>query len=161
MCEKNLAVRLRTRIGELATQGLQRGICHGDMLGKTNVHTTPDGGLVFYDFECCGPGWLAYDIGVLAHALTLLKPPGEAGRLLDAFVEGYRSCAVLKCTDLAAIPLFVAARHFWWLGLRTGNWENWGAGEVDDRAMDEWLDFWPAWEARGYLLAEDDYVASS
>ncbi len=53
--------------------------------------------------------------------------------------------------DIAAIPFFVAARHFWLLGLRTGNWENWGQGEVDDRAIDEWLAFLPAWEARGYL----------
>jgi Ser/Thr protein kinase RdoA (MazF antagonist) len=121
------------------------------MLGKTNVHVTPDGTISFFDFECCGPGWLAYDSGVFAHALTLLMPVQEAGELLGAFLEGYQERSSMGEADIASIPLFLAARHFWLLGLRAGNWENWGQGEVDDRAIDEWLAFWPAWEARGYL----------
>lgn len=153
-----LCERLHTRIEALDVQGLCRGICHGDMLGKTNVHITLDGELSFYDFECCGPGWLAYDIGVFAHALALLKPSDEATELLAAFLEGYQTCVALTAADRAAIPLFRAARHFWWLGLRTGNWENWGAGEVDDRAMDEWLSFWPALETYGTLHIKEEHA---
>lgn len=153
-----LGDRLHAQIEALDAQELRKGICHGDMLGKTNVHVTPDGELSFYDFECCGPGWLAYDIGVFAHALALLKPSGEAAELLEAFLEGYQISVSLTAADLAAIPLFRAARHFWWLGLRTGNWENWGVGEVDDRAMDEWLSFWPALETYGALHIKEEHA---
>jgi Ser/Thr protein kinase RdoA (MazF antagonist) len=150
--------RLQSQIEALDARGLSRGICHGDMLGKTNVHVTSDGELSFYDFECCGPGWLAYDIGVFAHALALLKSSDEATALLAAFLEGYQTCVELTAADLAVIPLFVAARHFWWLGLRTGNWENWGSGEVNDRAMDEWLSFWPALETYGALHIKEEHA---
>ena len=42
--------------------------------------------------------------------------------------------------------MFVAVRHFWLMGLRTGNWENWGEGEVNDPALDWLLSFWRTWE---------------
>jgi hypothetical protein len=42
--------------------------------------------------------------------------------------------------------VFVVVRHFWLMGLRTGNWENWGEGEVNDPALAWLLNFWRAWE---------------
>ena len=67
-----LARRLAGRLAALAAGGLSRGICHGDIVGKTNVHVTPAGGMTLFDFECCGPGWRAYDIAVFRWALVQL-----------------------------------------------------------------------------------------
>ena len=72
----------------------------------------------------------------------------QADKLLAAFLEGYQQQCAITAADLAAIPMFVAVRHFWFMGLRTGNWENWGQGEVNDRALDELIAFWRGWEAQ-------------
>jgi hypothetical protein len=47
-----------------------------------------------------------------------------------------------------AVPLFVAIRHFWLLGLHTGNARDWGAGWLHDRYFDQSLKFLRRWEAK-------------
>jgi Ser/Thr protein kinase RdoA (MazF antagonist) len=145
---RGLAKHLASRLAALATSGLSSGICHGDIVGNTNVHVGPAGRMTLYDFECCGPGWRAYDIGVFRWALAQFKNPEQAERLLSAFLDGYQQQCALTTADLAAVPVFVAVRHFWFMGLRTGNWENWGQGEVNDRALDELIAFWRSWETQ-------------
>ena len=140
-----LARSLKSRIRLLGGQGLSRGVCHGDLLGKTNMHRMSDGTLTFFDFETCGPGWRAYDVAVFRWALAQLTPSAEAERLLGVFLAGYRQRCQLSPADVAAIPLFVAVRQLWFLGLRTGNWENWGQGEVNDTAFNEPFAFWRVW----------------
>ncbi len=142
---RTLARSLKRRIRVLAGQRLSRGVCHGDLLGKTNMHRMRDGTLTFFDFETCGPGWRAYDIAVFRWALAQLTATAEAERLLGAFLDGYRQRCPLSPADVAAIPLFVAVRQLWFLGLRTGNWENWGQGEVSDAAFNELFAFWRMW----------------
>lgn len=143
-----LARRLTRRLVALEKRGLSPGICHGDLVGLTNVHVGPAGLMTLFDFECCGPGWRAYDIAVFRWALAQCVSPEQADRLLAAFLEGYQQHCALTAADRAALPLFVAVRHFWFMGLRTGNWENWGQGEVNARALDELIAFWRGWESQ-------------
>jgi len=143
---RTLAQRLERRLDALARRGLSPGICHGDLVGRTNVHRGPSGVLTLYDFECCGPGWRAYDIGVFRWALAQLVSPARAKQLVAAFLDAYQERCPLTPADLEAITTFVAVRHFWFMGLRTGNAQHWGQGEVDDPALDELVAFWRAWE---------------
>ncbi len=55
-----LADRTRQRIAALAGSGLDWGVCHGDV-SLDNIHVTPGGQLVVYDFDSAGPGWRASD----------------------------------------------------------------------------------------------------
>jgi Ser/Thr protein kinase RdoA (MazF antagonist) len=56
-----LANRLVAKLEALPMSSLEEGFCHGDHQGW-NAHIKEDGTLTFFDFDCCGPGWRAYDI---------------------------------------------------------------------------------------------------
>ena len=50
--------------------------------------------------------------------------------------------------DLEAVPLFVAIRHVFLLGVHTVNATDWGYGWLSDRYFDRQLKFLREWEAR-------------
>ncbi|MGE5653203.1 MAG: phosphotransferase enzyme family protein [Bacillota bacterium] len=106
--------RLRTEI--LAQEGLlEKGVCHGDLHGH-NVHLDEHGRLVLFDFDCGGPGWRAYDLAVYRWAVDLHAKSREPW---DAFVKGYRSERSIQPVDMDLVPVFVAVRTVWLLGLQT------------------------------------------
>lgn len=100
--------QVRATIHQLAAAGLDWGVCHGD-LTLDNLHVTPDGGIVWYDFDSGGPGWRAIDL------------PGWAildeayGPLRDAFLRGYREVRPLSQADLDAMPFLAVALEIWGL----------------------------------------------
>lgn len=146
-----VAAEVRARMAEVA-EGLEMGVCHGDALGG-NAHLSADQGLTFFDFDVCGWGWCAYDLAVFYWGCALGKSrlgrsDEEVERLWQAYLGGYLERRQLGELDRRALPLLVVLRHFWFLGLHTANWENWGIGEVDDRFFDRELDFLREWMAR-------------
>ncbi len=87
-----LADAARRHITELATGGLTRGICHGDVT-MDNVRVTPQGRLVIHDFDLSGEGWTAMDLcGV------------RATPWWEDFAAGYTEARPLPPVDLEAIP---------------------------------------------------------
>jgi Ser/Thr protein kinase RdoA (MazF antagonist) len=117
-----LVSRLRDRIEAAATAGIEFGFCHGDLWGG-NAHLC--GKMVFFfDFDCCGFGWRAYDIATFRwwHLRD-----GRGERLWRAFQAGYCSRRHLEELDRNAVPLFVVARALWHQGLHEVNADDWGA----------------------------------
>ncbi|MCV4230600.1 phosphotransferase [Virgibacillus sp. LDC1] len=110
---------LKKRTSELKVRGLDWCVCHGDLHGNTNAAFTEDGKLTHYDFDFCGYGWRAYDVAEfrLARELHSGHDPEEVERLWDAFLRGYCSVRSFSENDLAAVPVFVAIRQLWLLGL--------------------------------------------
>lgn len=90
---QGLAVQARARITEYAAQGLDWGICHGDVT-LDNVLLTTDG-LTMHDLDLAGEGWRAADLTGVAST-----------NHWDAFVAGYTSRRPLPDVELAAIPWF-------------------------------------------------------
>jgi Ser/Thr protein kinase RdoA (MazF antagonist) len=138
----NLSVRVREYLTQLIAAGLDWGVCHGD-LSLDNVHITPDGRLVFYDFDSGGPGWRASDpYGVFEYAML------ERNGFWDAFLTGYTEIRHFSAADLAAIPYFVAAQHLWdmahevrYTATRSGLWR------IGDAYFDRNLAFLRRWGA--------------
>ncbi len=97
-------------IKKLNDAGLHKLFLHGDLTGG-NANMA-EGGYIFYDFDCCGLGWQAYDLAVFLWSLIL------NGKLefWSTFLAGYRSITKLDHPDEQAIGLFVAARSFWIMG---------------------------------------------
>jgi Ser/Thr protein kinase RdoA (MazF antagonist) len=60
------------------------------------------------DFDDCGFGWFAYDF---AAAVSFFEDAAEVPALLDAWVAGYRGVRPLAEEQVAAMPVFVAARR--------------------------------------------------
>lgn len=142
---QDLAERLRRRVDALPASELETGFCHGDLHGG-NVHLEGET-LTAFDFDCCGPGWRAYDVAVFLWGCSLRSfKKGE--HRWEQFLHGYTQRRRLPALDLAAVPLFVAIRHFWLLGLHTGNGQDWGFGWMDDGYFDRSLKFLRRWERR-------------
>ena len=93
---RQVAAAVRPRIAALPTESPEYGFCHGDT-GSANAHVTTDGHLTLFDFDLCGAGWRAYDIGTF-----LIDEPETIGQV---FLEGYESVRALTTLERASIPV--------------------------------------------------------
>jgi Ser/Thr protein kinase RdoA (MazF antagonist) len=110
------ADRLRQRLGSLPPARLDAGWCFGDFHGG-NAAFAGDA-VTFFDFDLCGHGWRAYDVAVFRWGHTggwITEKKAESR--WRAFLEGYAEHRPLGAADLAAVPLFVMLRQYWFLGL--------------------------------------------
>ncbi len=84
-------------------------VCWGDP-HSGNAHFTPDNQITMFDFDQCGYGWRAFEIGKFRQlALTT----GISPTVRKAFLEGYSSLNPLTEFELAAIPAFTQMAHIW------------------------------------------------
>lgn len=151
---RGLADRLKERV-TLLDGALQQGVCHGDFHGG-NCHVSDDKALTFFDFDCCGRGWRAFDIATFRWGAKL---NGADEKIWSAFLEGYTARRALSEVDREAVPLFVLIRHIWLLGLHTANASDWGAGWLNKRYFDRGLKFLRDWEAD--QLGSDQRLSTS
>lgn len=142
-----VAGTLRERLLALPADKLEKGFVHGDLQGY-HAKVAPDGTLTFFDFDCGGYGYRAYELAVFLWCC----------RLQDAidvrwgpYLEGYRETRALGKPDMQAVPLFVCARHLWHFGVHTQNSTDWGIGFLDEAYWDTNLE--------RLLEAEKDYLA--
>lgn len=139
----SLSELLSNRIDEISSE-LEWGVCHGDLHGG-NVHFH-ENSLTHFDFDCGGFGWRAYDISVFLWAKVRGKGKEHFNNeLWSVFIESYQKHKVLSEYDLKAIPLFVAIREIWLMGLHTGSSHVWGGGWQNDHYFDTNLQFLRNW----------------
>jgi Ser/Thr protein kinase RdoA (MazF antagonist) len=140
---ETIAAGLARRIVALPAGQMDRGFCHGDFHGD-NAHID-ERAVTLFDFDCCGPGWRAYDIAVFRWRWGDDEKGNERWA---AFLEGYRSLRPIGERDLAAVPLFVAARAIWLRGLHAANTANWGRSWLNDAYWDRLLKGLREWQAK-------------
>src|SRR5262249_20236030 len=103
-----LGDRLRQRIRGMAN--LELGFCHGDFHGRNACEK--DGAFTFYDFDCCGWGYRAYDLAVFPWAFAVRQSTIERiEAMARAFLKGYTQRRTLGADDVDAMPAFVAIRQ--------------------------------------------------
>ena len=138
-----LGDRLRRRIEGMA--GLEIGFCHGDLHGGNACES--NGAFTFYDFDCCGWGYRAYDLAVFPWAFTVRQDATERIEAMGrAFLNGYARRRTLGPTDVDAIAAFVAIRQIWLLGLHIGMGDRFGWGWINDGYFDTQLRVLRDWE---------------
>lgn len=110
------AERLRQRLAALPLGRLDAGWCYGDFHGGNAAFAGE--AVTFFDFDLCGHGWRAYDVAVFrwGHTGGWIAEKRAESRW-RAFLEGYAAHRALGAADLAAVPLFVMLRQYWFLGL--------------------------------------------
>ncbi len=138
---RNLAGRLKEWV-TLHGDALEQGACHGDFHGG-NCHVAGDQ-LTLFDFDCCAPGWRVFDLATFRWGL---KVGGMDEKSWTAFLTSYTSRRSVNEVNLEAVPLFVAIRHIWLLGLHTSNAHDWGSVWMDTTYFDRALKFLHEWEA--------------
>ena len=131
---QQVAESLRNSILERAND-LTWGICHGDFHGG-NARRVKEGPYRFFDFDCGGFGWRAYDIAVFRWGVLRLPGNQSSEDLWQAFTDAYSTERYLKATDLAAVPDFVAIRQIWLMGLHAAFGKERGAAFLNDAYFD-------------------------
>ncbi|MCW3795161.1 phosphotransferase [Paenibacillus sp. LS1] len=128
------ATALKERIVAVSGQGLDVGLCHGDMHGNNNAFQQ-DHQFIHYDFEWAAKGWRAYD---LAQVKVRKRQSNERKvALWDALMAGYRSVRSFSTENEQAVDLFIVARRFWVMGLDVAFIES-DMGALDYGS--DWLD---------------------
>jgi len=137
-----LSDKLQKHIGFFQKDDLENGFCHGDF-NRGNGHIADAGTITFFDFDCCGWGWRAYDIAVFRWGARLIK---KEKLLWEHFVRGYTEERILTEANLKVTQLFVGIRHLWLLGLHTSNGSDLGFGFMDQKYFDNAIKFLRDWE---------------
>jgi Ser/Thr protein kinase RdoA (MazF antagonist) len=145
---EELAARLEADVARRAPE-LTEVACHGDCHGG-NTRIEELGPFArratFFDFDDGGPGWLAYNLAVLRWAHALNSSPTKSAQIWPAFLDGYRSVRPIGEADLAAIPTFVAIRHFWLMGEYASRLPLWGTESLPTEWIERQADFLRRWE---------------
>ncbi|MFC6333333.1 phosphotransferase [Paenibacillus septentrionalis] len=102
------------RIDVVTKQGLDWGICHGDMHGNNNAFQEGDS-FTHYDFEFSAKGWRAYDLAQVRNRKRLPEDKKEV--LWNSLISGYRTVRDFSEQDESSIAVFMMARRFWVMGL--------------------------------------------
>ena len=126
------AANVRRRLTDLPITDLPQGFCHGD-LQAYHCNIDEHGVMTFYDFDCGGPGTIAYDLAVFRWCGRLQEQEMERW---EPFLRGYQQVRLLSDLELASIPLFVACRYLWHISVHTLNAPDWGMGWLNDAYFD-------------------------
>jgi len=137
---------LRQQILAMPSEFLEQGCCHGDLQGY-HANISPGGRLTFFDFDCGGFGYRAYDLAVFLWCCRLEDALHDRWA---PFLSSYRKTRTIHERDVEAVPLFVCARYLWHMGVHTQNSPDWGIDFLNDRYFDSHL--------KDLQQAEKDYL---
>ncbi|SIQ34177.1 Ser/Thr protein kinase RdoA involved in Cpx stress response, MazF antagonist [Pseudacidovorax sp. RU35E] len=145
---------------------LTRVLCHGDTHGFNNHVVADDAGgkrAVFFDFDDAGPGFLAYDLGVMPWSYLFRKGLRETDDTLRErwahYLAGYRAAGgVITEADLAALQLFIQLRHLWNLGEGVGRLHHWGTSVAPEDWLRKQVEVMAAWKTLDLGPASADTV---
>jgi Ser/Thr protein kinase RdoA (MazF antagonist) len=84
-------------------------VCWGDP-HSGNTHFCSDTAVTLFDFDQCGPGWRALDLGKF---LQVAMSCGVDRKVRRAFLEGYQSIAPLDELELQMIRPLTQAAYLW------------------------------------------------
>jgi Ser/Thr protein kinase RdoA (MazF antagonist) len=132
---QQFAEDLRERLLKLPESKLEQGFCHGDLQGY-HAKKAPDGTLTFFDFDCGGHGYRAYDLAVF---LWCCRLQDAVSARWGSFLSAYRETRSIHDLDVQAVPLFVCARYLWHMGVHTQNSPDWGIDFLNDEYFDTHL----------------------
>lgn len=133
---ESLAQKLKSYISSLEIPPAGHGVIHAD-IHDGNVHLTPAGEFVVFDFDHCAFGWRAYDLVPFyqgTHATA------EQRERWFAYLEGYEDGRPLSPDERQALPAFAACRALWDIGdwLRAAHWagRRWDAERLCKQTLD-------------------------
>ena len=120
------------KIGALPESVLETGPCHGDLQGF-HVSVSDDGIWTFYDFDCGGFGYRAYELAVFRWSA---RYDDQEAVWWNPYLEGYTHVRPLSPVDINAVPYFVFARYIWHVGIQIENAYEWGYRWLNDTYFD-------------------------
>ncbi|WP_024545486.1 phosphotransferase [Picosynechococcus sp. NKBG15041c] len=106
---KDTAQKIRETLAQLPREKPLWSVCWGDA-HCGNVHFTEDYELTLFDFDQCGYGWRAFEIGKFFQgALTT----GMRRKVREAFVAGYESQTAFLPQEQTALQALTQLAYIW------------------------------------------------
>ena len=139
---QKLQGKLHQRLPLLARNQELYGICIGDV-NPTNFHINHKNQITLFDFDQCGYGYRAFDIGKYFSSIRSLKNKQE---IEHAFLDGYQLVRQLSHEEIDAIPHYEIISIIWVMAIQVYN---------ANRIGHKWLEK-PVWDRRLAILKELD-----
>jgi len=114
---KNIRAKLINPISQLKSDKPYFGICVGD-INVSNIHINEFDKITHFDFDQCGYGHRAFEIGKFSSSLHNDNLKKE--RML-AFIKGYEQIRKLTEIEKRAIPYFELASLIWVMSIHVSN----------------------------------------
>ncbi|MEC4985722.1 MAG: phosphotransferase [Oscillatoria sp. PMC 1068.18] len=108
---------IKHQLTNFPTEAPYWGTCWGDP-HSGNAHFTSDGKITLFDFDQCGYGWRAFDIGKF---LQVSIRTGMPKNVREAFLTGYQSIEPLSKPELNSLQAFTQTAHIWMWGINLNN----------------------------------------
>lgn len=116
------------------------GLCIGDV-NPTNFHVNPNKEITLFDFDQCGYGYRAFEIGKYFSSIHSHK---ETASLRDAFLNGYLQLRSLNNDEKAVIPYYEIVSVIWVMAIHAVN-----ADRIGHKHLEK-----PFWDRKMALLEE-------
>ncbi|AFY39512.1 aminoglycoside phosphotransferase [[Leptolyngbya] sp. PCC 7376] len=100
---------IRDKLGDFSKAKPFWTVCWGDA-HSGNVHFTKDQEITMFDFDQCGYGWRAFEIGKFYQAALTT---GLCRKVREAFVTGYQSQTVFTEAEEIALQSLTQLAYIW------------------------------------------------
>ena len=104
-------------------------VCWGDP-HSGNVHFTENNQLTLFDFDQCGYGWRAFDLGKF-HQVSLQA--GCSPKIRDSFLQGYQSITALTPIEMDCLQPLTVAAYIWGWAIQVSRAMCFEYSRLDDR----------------------------
>ncbi|HWR76699.1 MAG TPA: phosphotransferase [Thiobacillus sp.] len=141
---KTLQNKLHHAIPSIIKEQGIYGICIGDV-NPTNFHVNEKKQLTLFDFDQCGYGYRAFEIGKFISSIHTLKTKNDIAK---SFMDGYQQVRQLSREEVYVIPYFEMISVIWVMAINVNNVELIGH---------KWLEK-PFWDRKLSILKELDSV---
>jgi len=137
---QSLQFKLEDTLSSFSKQAGVYGICIGDV-NSSNFHINHKQEITLFDFDQCGYGYRAFEIGKFISSLHSLKTKHDIAK---AFIDGYQQVRVLTHEEHLAIPYYELLSVIWVMAIHANN---------VDRIGHKYLEK-PFWDRRLFKLKE-------
>jgi len=118
------------------------GLCIGDV-NATNFHIDKNNKITVFDFDQCGYGYRAFEIGKF---FSSVRNHNEKQEIKEAFLKGYQNIRPLSLLEHEAIPIFEIISVIWVMAIHVYN-----ADRIGHKYLEK-----PFWDRRIAKLKELD-----
>lgn len=134
-CIDAFHISLRDKWPSLPKEIGMFGICLGDVNSK-NFHIGRNQNVTLFDFDQCGFGYRAFEIGKFSSSLI---KHNQKNTLVNAFLEGYQEVRQLKEIECEAIEYFELVAVVWVMAIHARNANRIGHKYLEQRYWNEKL----------------------
>jgi len=123
-----LQKKIHAGMPAIATENGAYGACTGD-INFRNFHINDRNEITLFDFDQCGFGYRAFELGKFLSAMYPLK---DKISYMSSFLKGYQSVRQLTEAELQAIPYFEMVSIVWVLTIYVDNADRIGYSLLDE-----------------------------